>query len=62
MAPLALTTTTVPSLRVDIPTKPDTPLGTEETMLQLVPFQFSIPTVPAAQMSLAEMAEIALRL
>src|SRR6516165_7788169 len=51
------TTTTVPSLRAATPE-----LGTEETRLQLVPFQFSIPTVPAAQMSLAEMAAIALRL
>src|SRR6516165_12015173 len=48
------TTTTVPSLRAATPA-----LGTEETRLQLVPFQFSIPTDPAAQMSLAEMAAIA---
>ena len=32
------------------------------TRLQLVPFQFSMPTVPAAQMSLAEMAAIPWRL
>src|SRR5262249_3135398 len=50
------TTTTVPSLRAATPA-----LGTEETRLQFVPFQFSMPTVPAAQMSLAEIAAIAWR-
>jgi hypothetical protein len=52
MAPLELTITTVPSLRPDTASSPETPLGVV-TRLQLVPFQFAMPVLPTAQISVA---------